>query len=114
MTHTIFTLAAVEVSDDRWTFLAALLAVIPVTITAIGGLLVSLSNRRDSKVSRAASDEKLDEIHTATNSNLTLVRERLDEANKRIVRMEEILGRVTLAAVQPAPTPPSESKPTIV
>lgn len=67
-------------------------------IAAVGAALVSLTNavaagwgRRRAEVRHQTVDRKLDEIHTLTNSNLTLVQNKLKDALVRIDRLEVLL-----------------------
>jgi hypothetical protein len=55
----------------------ALIAVMPLTITAVANLVISIKNSK-----------KLNIVHELTNSNLTKVKKALSTANKKIESLE--------------------------
>ncbi len=77
--------------------LTALVAAVPVTITAVAGLLVSLQNGRKADVAAV----KQQEIHVLVNSNLTKVKADLETAKTEIAALHGLLR--DFAAERPPP-----------
>lgn len=67
----------------------ALMACVPATVTALAGLVVSLKNGR--KADLAAT--KQEEIHVLVNSNLSKVKEDLEEAKREIMSLKMSAAR---------------------
>ncbi len=75
---------------DLSTVFVAFLAAVPVTITAIAGLIVAIRN--SSKADKL--QERSDQTHSLVNSNNDRLTKQLEVANDRIARLESSLATV--------------------
>jgi|SRR6267142_1509504 len=85
------------------TAITALIVAIPPTIVALTGLVVSLRN--SSKADKVIQNtdtvvHKTEEIHDLTNSQLTSVTAKLQEANDHIVKLERLIPTSLLEALE--------------
>ena len=81
----------------------ALLIAIPVTITAIGPLILGIMANRKVDVVTIKTDtiiNKTDEIHTLTNANLAKVTAALEVANSKIVNLEKLISGLTVQTLE--------------
>jgi TolA-binding protein len=84
--------------DNNTFLLGALITV----ISALTGAIVTVVNavaaaRRSREAVATASDarEKVAEIHTAVNSNLTALKTQLEDANQRVEHLESVITNLT-------------------
>lgn len=76
----------------------ALITAIPPTCVALFGLIVSLKNSKKADVITAKADEaavKQQEIHVLVNSNLTAVKDDLEEAKAEIQALRTLVTQLT-------------------
>lgn len=72
--------------------IVAIVAAVPVTVTAIAGLVVSLKNGRKADLAAV----KQQEIHVLVNSNLTQVKNDLEDAKNEIATLKSLVQDLSM------------------
>ena len=71
----------------------AMIFVVPPTLASVAGIVVALINRNQlskTNIKLVENSDKLTEIHTLTNSNLSKVTAKLDVANEKIDGLQKL------------------------